>query len=183
MESDTLPKALVAFWWAPEIRRFESRSPLSAPPSVTPAAAAHIVRTNVSYVMEFLAWWVQKSKVFAQKSTAVKWNWCILWIDIEWGLQKLGLILESKVVQKLSLEKKNFNKEWSPRLIFLNKFFFEKIQLIFDIENWLWKYNFGTYWGPGTMSIYKIQQFHLNTTDFLAKSLLFRTHHTRNSMT
>ena len=36
LESDTLPKALVAFWWAPEIRRFESRSPLSAPPSVTP---------------------------------------------------------------------------------------------------------------------------------------------------
>ena len=26
------------------------------------------------------------------------------------------------------------------------KFFFEKNQLIFDIENWLWKYNFGTFW-------------------------------------
>ena len=44
-----------------------------------------------------------KSKIFAQKSTVVKWNCCILWIDIEWGLQKLDLILESKVVQKLSL--------------------------------------------------------------------------------
>ena len=32
---------------------------------------------NVSYVLEFLAWWVLKSKVFAQK-----WNCCILWIDI-----------------------------------------------------------------------------------------------------
>jgi len=33
---------------------------------------------NVSYVMEFLAWWVLKSKVFAQKSTLFKWNCCIL---------------------------------------------------------------------------------------------------------
>ena len=33
---------------------------------------------SVSYIMEFLAWWVQKSKVFAQKSTVYKWNYCIL---------------------------------------------------------------------------------------------------------
>ena len=49
--------------------------------------------------------------------------------------QKLGIILESKVVQKLSLGKNVFNKKWSPKLIFLNYFFFEKIWLIFDIEN------------------------------------------------
>ena len=134
---------------------------------------------NVSYVMEFLAWWVLKSKAFAQKSTVVKWNCCILQIDIVWGLQKLGLILESKVVQKLSLEKNVFYKKCSPKL----NFFFEKIRSIFDIENWLWKYNFGTFWGPGTMSVYKIQQFHLNTVDFWAKALLFRTHQARNSMT
>ena len=45
-------------------------------------------------------------KVFTQKSNLVKWNCCILWIDIE----KLGLILESKLVQKLSLEKNVFIK-------------------------------------------------------------------------
>ena len=50
------------------------------------------VYSNVRYVMEFLAWWVLKSKVFAQKSTVVKWNYYNLWIDIEWSLQKLGLI-------------------------------------------------------------------------------------------
>ena len=49
--------------------------------------------------------------------------------------QKLGIILESKVVQKLSLEKKVFYKKWSPKLILLNDFFFEKIPWIFDIEN------------------------------------------------
>jgi hypothetical protein len=29
--------------------------------------------------------------------------------------QKLGVILESKVVQKLSLEKNVFTKKWSPK--------------------------------------------------------------------
>ena len=81
--------------------------------------------------MEFLAWWVFKSKVFAQKSTVVKWNCYILWIDIVWSLQKLGLILESKVVQKLSLEKNVFNKKCSPKLIFLDEFFFWKISVDF----------------------------------------------------
>ena len=90
---------------------------------------------NVSYVMEFLVWWVLKSKVFAQKSTVVKWNCFILWIDIVWGLQNLGLILESKVVQKLSLEKNGFNKKCSPKLIFLNDFFFVKIRLKIDFES------------------------------------------------
>ena len=52
-----------------------------------------------------------------------------------WGIQKLGLILESKVVQKLSLEKNVINKKWSPKLIFLDEFFFEKIWLVFDVEN------------------------------------------------
>ena len=42
--------------------------------------------------------------------------------------QKLGIILERKVVQKLSLEKNHFTKKWSPELIFLNEIFFlEKI--------------------------------------------------------
>ena len=40
--------------------------------------------------------------------------------------QKLGVILESKVVQKLSLEKTVFNEWWSPRLIFLDDFFLKK---------------------------------------------------------
>ena len=49
--------------------------------------------------------------------------------------QKLGMILENKVAQKLKLEKNVFNKKWSPKLIFLDENFFEKIQLPFDIEN------------------------------------------------
>ena len=60
---------------------------------------------------------------------------------------KLGMILENKVVQKLSLEKmfltKNGLLNWYSQM----NFFFEKNRLIFDIENWLWKYDFGTFWG------------------------------------
>jgi hypothetical protein len=48
---------------------------------------------------------------------------------------KLGMILENQVVQKLKLEKNVSYKKWSPKLIFLNEFFFEKTPLIFDIEN------------------------------------------------
>ena len=49
--------------------------------------------------------------------------------------QKLGMILENKVVQKLKLENNVFKKKWSPKLRLLIDFFFEKILLIFDIEN------------------------------------------------
>ena len=49
--------------------------------------------------------------------------------------QKLGKVLENKVVQKLKLEKKVFYKKWSPKLIFLNEFFFENFLSIFDIKN------------------------------------------------
>ena len=35
--------------------------------------------------------------------------------------QKLGVILKGKEVQKLSLEKRDITKKWSPKLIFLDK--------------------------------------------------------------
>ena len=45
------------------------------------------------------------------------------------------MILENKVYQKLKLEENVIYKKWSPKLIFLNEFVFEKIPSIFDIEN------------------------------------------------
>ena len=39
--------------------------------------------------------------------------------------QKLGVILESKVVKKLSLEKNVSTKKRSPKLIFSNDFFWK----------------------------------------------------------
>ena len=44
--------------------------------------------------------------------------------------QKLGMILENKVVQKLKLENNVFNKKWSPKFIFLNDFFFKFRQFL-----------------------------------------------------
>ena len=42
--------------------------------------------------------------------------------------QKLGIILENKVVQKLSLEKNVFKKKSSPKLIFfLNDLFLNSV--------------------------------------------------------
>ena len=42
--------------------------------------------------------------------------------------------------------------------------------MIFDIENWLWKSNFGTFWHLPTTPIHKIQQFPLDIL-FLTKNL------------
>ena len=58
----------------------------------------------------------------------LKRNRCILRIQGAPVRQKLGMILENKVVQKLKLEKKVFYKKWSPKWIFLNDFFFEKFR-------------------------------------------------------
>ena len=46
-----------------------------------------------------------------------------------------------------------------------------KILLIFDIENWLWKSDFGTFWQIDTMSIQQIQSFPLGHHWFLAKNI------------
>ena len=69
------------------------------------------------------------------KINILKGNHCILRIRGSPVRQKLGMILENKVVQKLELEKNVFYKKWSFKLIFLNDLFFEKLPSIFDIEN------------------------------------------------
>ena len=63
-------------------------------------------------------------QAFGPRIDMLKGNLCILRIRGAPVRQKLGMILESKVVQKLRLEKKVFYKKWSPKLIFLNDFFF-----------------------------------------------------------
>ena len=74
-----------------------------------------------------------KKQDFWPKINILKGNHCILRIRGAPVRQKLGMILENKV---LKLEKNVFfTKKWSPKLIFLNEFFFEKISSIFDVEN------------------------------------------------
>ena len=77
-----------------------------------------------------------KKKDFWPKINILKGNHCILRIREAPVLQKLDMSLKNKVVQKLKLEKNVFYKNGSPKLIFLNDFFFlKKIPSIFDIEN------------------------------------------------
>ena len=65
---------------------------------------------NISSVVEFQRWWVLKSKLFGQESTCHQGKILKKFLRVMTVCQKLGVILESKVVQKLSLEKKAFNK-------------------------------------------------------------------------
>ena len=75
-----------------------------------------------------------KMQAFCHEHAMLKGNYCILRIRGAPVRQKLGMILENKVVQKLKLEKNVFYKKWSPKLKFLKEFFFEKNQLSFVIE-------------------------------------------------
>ena len=59
-----------------------------------------------------------KKQDFWPKINILKRNHCILRIRGEPVRQKLGMILENKVVQKLKLEKNVFYKKWSPKMIF-----------------------------------------------------------------
>ena len=77
-------------------------------------------------VVEFQRWWVLKSKIFGQEHTPkgkrkLKFP---LGMSVH---QKWGIILENKLVQKLSPEKNGFTKKRSPKLIFLHDFFLKKI--------------------------------------------------------
>ena len=76
-----------------------------------------------------------KKQEFWPKINTLKGNHCNMRIQRAPGRQKLGMILGNKVVQKLKLEKNVFCKKWSPKLVFLNEFLFEKINSAFDIEN------------------------------------------------
>ena len=69
-----------------------------------------------------------KMQAFCHDHAMLKGNCCILRIRGAPVRQKLGMILENKVVQKLELEKKVFFKKWSPKLIFLNDFFLKKFR-------------------------------------------------------
>ena len=76
-----------------------------------------------------------KMQAFCPRIDMLKGNNCILRIPGAPVRQKVSMILENKVVQKLKLEKNVFYKKWSPKLLFLNDFFFQKNLSIFDTAN------------------------------------------------
>ena len=76
-----------------------------------------------------------KKQNFRQKINILKGNHCNLRIREAPVSQKLDMILENKVIQKLKLEKNVFHKKRLTKLILLNEFFFEKNPSIFDLKN------------------------------------------------
>ena len=86
----------------------------------TTREVSHVFSINISSVVEFQRWWVLKSKIFGQES---KYSLGLKKKKIIGGMsvhQKLEIILENKVVQKLLLEKNVCPKNWPTKLIFLN---------------------------------------------------------------
>ena len=51
---------------------------------------------------------VQNYLDFIKKMNGLQENCFILWIDIAWDLQKLGIMLENKVTQNLELQNMTF---------------------------------------------------------------------------
>ena len=97
--------------------------------------------------------------------------------------QKLGTILESKVVQKLSLEKKVFTEKWSPKLIFSDEIFFWKNSVDFWHRKWTLKVQFWHFLTNCNSLKDFLKENSLKYVDSWPKILLFRTHHLRKSMT
>ena len=88
-----------------------------------------MARTSLRNDQKWLWNFKDKKQGLWPKINMLKGNHCILRIQGVQVRQKLGIILENKVVRK-----KN-HKKWSPKFIFLNDFFLKKIPSIFVIEN------------------------------------------------
>ena len=97
--------------------------------------------------------------------------------------QKLGMVLENKVVQKLKLEKKVFYKKWSPKLIFLNEFFFWNFFVNFWHKKLTLKVRFRHFLTNWCSPYFQNKTVSFEHVDSWAKSLHFRTHHLENSTT
>ena len=77
-------------------------------------------------------------------------------------LSKIGHHFNNKVISKLMLSK-NVLLYWYSSMK-------KKNRMIFDIEIWLWKSNFGTFWYLQITLIHKILQFPLGMLTFSQKA-------------
>ena len=91
------------------------------------------------------------------------------------GRQKLGTILENKVIQKLKFSKNDNNKKPSSKLIFFNEKKSERFGWFFYIEKLLWKSDLGTFWRPMWTSVKVKSIKYFSFTDFLLTSA--KLHH------
>ena len=87
-------------------------------------------------------------------------------------------ILETKVVQFWCYTKLIKNRKVVPKLIFFKEIFLRKIPRIFDIENQLWKSDFGTFWRLflAILQVWRKNQGHFCNQCNRAFNLKFRWH-------
>jgi hypothetical protein len=76
----------------------------------------------------------QQGVDFSKKISKIKIIFDLTFTDVHTDRQKLGIILENKVVQKLKFSKNDNNKKPSSKLIFFYEKTIRKIRKIFDIE-------------------------------------------------
>ena len=78
---------------------------------------------------------IPKARFLAKNQHTYSKDVSFLILSMNVSSLKIEHDFSKKGVQKLTLEKKVFNKKWSPELIFLNEIFFFLNALIFDIKN------------------------------------------------
>ena len=93
----------------------------------------------------------------------------MIFTDVHTDRQKLDVILGIKVVQFWSYQKMYFTKKVVLNWYYPVKKKFRKIRMIFDIENWLWKSDLGTFWWPLWTSVKVKSKKYFSFTDLFAK--------------
>ena len=104
-----------------------------------------------------------KKQDFRPKINILKGNHYILRIQGAPVHQKLGVILENKVVQKFKFKKRFVLQKMVSQIDILKWFFF---------ENLLWKYNFGTFWQTIIHRGIVLKKFSLSMLIFRQKSCI-----------
>ena len=103
----------------------------------------------------------------------------IFWFDFHrcsHGLSKIRCHFRNKSRSILKLSKKYFTKKVVLNWYFSVKKKFRKIRMIFDIENWPWKSDLGTFWRPLWTSVKVKSKNYFSFIDLLAKIKPLLTH-------
>ena len=93
-------------------------------------------------VVEFSRGGYKIRKIFWLKINIPIGNQWILRIGVVASCQKLGIILENKVIERLLLSKNVNYKKSAPKFVFFNEKKMRKSPMIFGIENWVLKVKF-----------------------------------------
>ena len=126
-------------------------------------------------------WWSfadvsQQGVDFSKKISKVR---VFFWFDFHrcsHGPSKIRRHFRNKSRSILKLSKNVFYKKCGPKLIFFNEKKIREIWTFFDIENWLWKSDLGTFWQPMWTSVKVKSKNYFSYTDFFAKIKPLLTH-------